>query len=173
MCSRLFAESIVFMNTIAWCNWLTRRTQLLLLMKEPKEIVQVGALELRFLLDGDDTDQRLVVFEFSVPPGARVPAPHYHEAVDEMVYGLAGSMTTTVAGQGRTLGAGDSCFIPRGVVHHHANLGTETATLLTVLTPAYIGPAYFRELGALLQAGGPPDPARVQEIMAKCGLIVA
>ncbi|WP_198172504.1 cupin domain-containing protein [Hymenobacter ginkgonis] len=44
-------------------------------MQEPKEIIHVGALELRFLLDGDDTNQRLVVFEFSVPPGQRCP-PH-------------------------------------------------------------------------------------------------
>lgn len=138
-----------------------------------KETIHVGALELRFLLDGDDTGQRQVVFEFSVPPGARVPAPHYHEEVDELLYGLAGTMTTTVAGQVRQLGPGDSCFIPRGVVHHHTNLGAETATVLTVLTPAHIGPAYFRELGALLAAGGPPDPARVQAIMARYGLVVA
>jgi len=142
-------------------------------MNEPKEIIRVGALELRFFLDGDDTDQRMVVFEFSVPPGAKVPAPHYHQDVDELIYGLAGSMTTTVAGQVRQLGPGESCFIPRGVVHHHTNLGSETATVLTVLTPATIGPAYFRELGALLQAGGPPDPAQVQTIMAKYGLVVA
>lgn len=142
-------------------------------MNEPKEIINVGALQLRFLLDGDDTNQQMVVFEFSVPPGAKVPAPHYHEGVDELVYGLAGTMSTTVGGLVQAIGPGDRCFIPRGVVHHHANGGTETATLLTVLTPASIGPAYFRELAALLQTGGPPDPARVQEIMAKHGLVVA
>lgn len=142
-------------------------------MTQPKEIIRVGALELRFLLDGDDTNQGMVVFEFSVPPGAKVPAPHYHEGVDELLYGLAGTMTTTVAGRVRTLQPGDSCFIPRGVVHHHTNLGPDTATVLTVLTPATIGPAYFRELGALLAGGGPPDPARVQAIMARYGLVVA
>ena len=142
-------------------------------MQEPKEIVRVGALELRFLLDGDDTGQQMVVFEFTVPPGARVPAPHYHEGVDELVYGLAGTMSTTVDGVLRSIGPGDRCFVPRGAVHHHANHGSDAATLLTVLTPAAIGPAYFRELATLLQAGGPPDPARVQEIMARHGLVVA
>jgi len=142
-------------------------------MTEPKEIICVGALELRFLLDGNDTDERMVVFEFSVPPGAKVPALHYHTEIDELVYSLASTMSTTIGGLVQDVGTGDQCFIPRGVVHHHTNLGTETATLLTVLTPATIGPAYFRELGALLQAGGPPDPARVQEIMTKYGLVVA
>jgi quercetin dioxygenase-like cupin family protein len=142
-------------------------------MNEPKEIVRVGALELRFLLDGDDTNQAMVVFEFSVPPGAKVPAPHYHQGVDELVYGLAGTMTTTVNGVVRSLGPGAQCFIPRGMVHQHTNIGTETATVLTVLTPATIGPAYFRELGALLQADGPPDPEQVRAVMARYGLVVA
>ena len=141
-------------------------------MKEPKEIIRVAGLELRFLLDGDDTNQQMVVFEFSIPPGAKVPAPHYHEAVDELVYGLTGTMTTRLGDQMHAVGPGDQVFVPRGTVHHHTNLGSETATVLTVLTPANIGPAYFRELAALLQAG-PPDPAQVQAVMARYGLVVA
>ncbi|MGI4863353.1 MAG: cupin domain-containing protein [Janthinobacterium lividum] len=141
-------------------------------MREPKEILHHGGLELRFLLDGDDTNQRMVVFEFSVPPGARVPAPHYHEGVDELVYGLAGTMTTCLGDEVHAVGPGDQVFVPRGTVHHDANLSAETATVLTVLTPAAIGPAYFRALGALLQAG-PPDPAQVKELMARYGLVVA
>ena len=56
-------------------------------LSEPRETSRVGALEPYFLLDGDDTDQRMEVFGFLVPPRARVPAPHYHEAVDKLVYG--------------------------------------------------------------------------------------
>ncbi len=40
-----------------------------------------------------------------------------------------------------------------------------------MLSPALIGPAYFRDMAALL-AGGPPDPARVAEVMRRHGLIV-
>ncbi len=43
----------------------------------------------------------------------------------------------------------------------------------TMLTPALIGPAYFREIAALLAAGGPPDPAKVAEVMAGHGLVAA
>ena len=43
---------------------------------------------------------------------------------------------------------------------------------LAVLTPALIGPAYFREMVAVLAGGGPPDPARVAEVMRRHGLIV-
>jgi hypothetical protein len=39
-----------------------------------------------------------------------------------------------------------------------------------VLTPA-LGAAYFRELAALLSAGGPPDLAKVKDIMQRYGLV--
>ncbi len=44
-------------------------------MAPPKEIIQIGQIEIRFLLDSDDTAVRLSMFEFLVPAGARVPAP--------------------------------------------------------------------------------------------------
>jgi quercetin dioxygenase-like cupin family protein len=141
-------------------------------MTPPKEIIRIGPIEIRFLLDGDDTGGRLSVFEFVVPPGARVPAPHYHEQVDEVAYGLGGVLTFTVDGRANSIGPGDRCFIPRGVVHHFVNDGSEPTRTLSVLTPATIGPAYFRDMAALLAAGAPPDPARVAEVMRRHGLIV-
>ena len=140
-------------------------------MAVPKETIRLGQVEVRFLLDSDDTAGRMSMFEFLVPPGARVPAAHYHEHVDEAAYGLEGGRTFTVGGEVHELGAGDRCFIPRGVVHHFVNAGTEPSRTLAVLTPARIGPAYFRDMAALLD-GGPPDPARVAEVMRRHGLVV-
>ena len=141
-------------------------------MTPPKEIIRVGPIEIRFLLDGNDTAGRLSMFEFLVPPGVRVPAPHYHEQVDEVAYGLGGVLTFTVDGRATAIGPGDRCFIPRAAVHHFANAGTETTRTLSGLTPATIGPAYFRDMAALFAAGGPPDPVRVAEVMRRHGLIV-
>ena len=141
-------------------------------MTPPKEIIRIGQIEIRFLLDGDDTAGRLSVFEVVVPPGARVPAPHYHEQVDEVAYGLEGELTFTVDGRANRIGPGDHCFIGRGAVHHFVNAGAEPTRTLSVLTPATIGPAYFRDMAALFAAGGPPDPARVAEVMRRHGLIV-
>lgn len=141
-------------------------------MTTPKETIKLGQIEIRFLLDGDDTDGRQCAFEFIVPPGARVPAAHYHEHVDEIAYGLEGVLTFTVDGVAHQLGPGDSVFVPRGVAHHFVNTGTETTRTLAVLTPADIGPAYFQDIAALLAADGPPDPAKVAEVMRRHGLIV-
>ena len=140
-------------------------------MVPPKEIIRVGQLEISFLLDGDDTAGSLVMFELLVPPGARVPAPHYHERVDEAAYGLEGILDLTVDGRRIEIGSGDRCFIPRGSVHHFINTGEKPTRTLFVLSPALIGPDYFREIAALL-AGGPPDPAQVAEVMRRHGLIV-
>jgi quercetin dioxygenase-like cupin family protein len=138
-------------------------------MPAPKEIIRIGPIEIRFLLDGDDTAGRLSMFEFLVAPGARVPVPHYHEHVDEVAYGLEGVLTFTVDGRSIELKPGDNCFIPRGAVHHFINNGPERT--LSVLTPASIGPAYFRDMAALL-VSGPPDPPRIAEVMRRHGLIV-
>jgi quercetin dioxygenase-like cupin family protein len=140
-------------------------------MMPPKEIIPIGQLEIRFLLDGDDTAESLVLFELLVPPGARVPVPHYHEHVDETAYGLDGVLALTVDGRRIEIGPGDRCFIPRGAVHQFLNAGLKPSRTLFALSPALIGPAYFREIAALL-ASGPPDPAQMAEVMHRHGLIV-
>lgn len=136
-----------------------------------KELIRIGQLELNFLLDGDDTNNQMVMFELTIPAGAKVPVAHYHVDVDEALYGLEGEVSSIVDGKHVTIGPGDHYFIPRGVVHHHDNKGTTMAKALCVLTPASIGPAYFREIGAAIKPGVPPDPAVINEIMNKHGLI--
>jgi quercetin dioxygenase-like cupin family protein len=137
------------------------------------KVVRIGALELRFLVDETQGSGDLVMFEFVVPADARVPAPHYHRGVDEAVYGLEGKLTTTLDGQKHELGPGDAVLIPRGRVHHHENPHAGTARALVVLTPGSIGRRYFEEVAEAVNAPGKPDPARLQEIMLRHGLVPA
>ena len=139
---------------------------------ESGEVVRIGELELRFLVDERQGAGDMVMFEFVVPPNARVPVPHFHESVDEAVYGLSGPLTTMLDGVAHEVRAGDVVFIPRGAVHHHANPHDETARALIVMTPGSIGRRYFEEMAAEV-AGGRPDPARVMEIMRRHGLVPA
>ncbi len=139
--------------------------------RQPKETIHIGALQVRILLDGQDTNQGLVMFEFIIPPGAKVPVPHYHQEVDEVLYGLEGVTTSLVDGKKIETGPGQSVFIPRGAVHYHDNHSQQTAKSLCILTPSSIGPAYFREMSELLKAGGPPDPKKATQIMIRHGLI--
>src|ERR1700712_5537530 len=142
-------------------------------MSAPAQLVKIGQLELNFLFDGTDPQNPFVLFEFLIPPGAKVPVPHYHKHVDEVLYGLEGITTSTVNGEVIYIAPGDRLFIPRGAVHHHDNKTDQPAKTLCVLTPCDININYFRELGAIIQPGVPPDPAKAAEIMNRYGLIPA
>jgi hypothetical protein len=52
---------------------------------------------------------------------------------------------------------------------HRDNEGTQTARALVVLTPD-IGAQYFRDVAAVVNAGGPPDRAKLMEVMSRYGL---
>jgi quercetin dioxygenase-like cupin family protein len=136
-------------------------------------VVRIGALELRFLVDETQGSGGLVMFEFVVPAGARVPAPHYHERVDEAVYGLEGTLTATVGGRQHEIQPGDVVLIPRGSVHHHENLLGETARVLIVLTPGSIGRRYFEEVAAVVNVPGKPDMLQMNNVMRRHGLVPA
>jgi len=106
---------------------------------EGPRVIHLGQIEVRFLLENKDTDGRLAAFEFTVPAGVKVPAPHSHAHYDETIYGLAGVMTFTVNGRPTDLSPGEACFIPRGAVHGFNNLKPVPAKALAVATPALIG----------------------------------
>ena len=137
------------------------------------DVVKIGGFELRFLVDETQSSGNVVVFEFAIPPNGRVPAAHYHKDVDEVVYGLEGTMTSTLGDKKYELRNGDSLFIPRGSVHTHENFGTDTAKALAVLTPGSIGRKYFEEIGEAVNVPGKPDIEKIKEIMLRHGLVPA
>src|SRR5512139_433847 len=86
------------------------------------DIIRIGQLGIKFLLEAADTNGSVAMFEFTVPVGAKVPLPHSHERYDETIYGVEGVLTFTVDGRTVPIGPGESCFIPRGAVHGFDNL---------------------------------------------------
>ena len=55
------------------------------------------------------------------------------------------------------------------------NHGSQEAKSLCVISPALLGPEYFREAAEILKAGsgGPPDRAKMAELMRRYGLTLA
>jgi len=137
------------------------------------EIIRIGQIGIQFLLEATDTDGAVAMFEFTVPAGAKVPLPHSHQHYDETIYGVAGVITFTVEGQAVEIGPGESFFIPRGAVHGFNNLQQTDAKALAIITPALIGPEFFSETAAIVNAGGPPDVEKLKAVMLKHGLVPA
>jgi quercetin dioxygenase-like cupin family protein len=141
-----------------------------------EETIRIGPLGIRFLLTGDDTNGSASVFEVTVPAGQKLAAPaHKNDAYEEVLYGIEGVLTWTIDGKAFEVGPGQAVCIPRGAVHRFDNLGTKDAKQLSIITPAIMGPAYFREAGEVVNAaaGGPPDVARMVEVFRRHGMTIA
>jgi quercetin dioxygenase-like cupin family protein len=137
------------------------------------EVIQVGQVTIRFLLEAADTNGSVAMFEFGVPVGAKVPVPHSHRHYDETIYGLEGVLTFTVEGTAVDMLPSETCCIPRGAVHGFDNLGQTDAKGLAVITPALLGPDFFREAAAIVNAGGRPDLEKLKAVLTRHGLIPA
>lgn len=137
-----------------------------------REEIRVGELAIRFLLEGEQSAGSVAVFEFDVPAGSKVAAPHSHDGYEETIYALEGTLVWTVEGQAHEVGPGEVLCIPRGAVHQFANVGKLGAKALAIVTPGILGPDYFREVAAVLDAaaGGPPDLAAIAAVMRRHGL---
>jgi quercetin dioxygenase-like cupin family protein len=140
------------------------------------ETISLGPLVVRFLLTGENSGGTVAVFEVVVPAGQRLMAPaHSHNHFEETIYGVHGVLTWTVDGKLIDVAPGQALCIPRGAVHRFDNNGTEDVKVLCAITPAAIGPEYFRESAEAVSAaaGGPPDRAKMIEIMRRHGLTPA
>jgi quercetin dioxygenase-like cupin family protein len=140
------------------------------------ETIHLGPLAVRFLLTGDHSSGSIAAFEVVVPAAQKLAAPaHSHDHYEETIYGIAGVLTWTVGGTPIDVGPGQALCIPRGAIHRFDNAGSEDARALCVITPAAIGPQYFREAAQAINAaaGGPPDRAKMAEIMRRHGLTPA
>lgn len=133
--------------------------------------INIGQLEIRYLVDGSERGG-LGLFEMSVPSGAHVPPPHSHTDNEECVYVLSGVLRYSVDDETRDLGPGEWMSTPRGAVHQFSNPGSETARVLVMMTPD-IGEQYFHDVANVVGAGGPPNPAKLLEVMTRYGLVPA
>jgi quercetin dioxygenase-like cupin family protein len=140
-----------------------------------KETVQVGAIGVKFLVDADDSDGSVTVFECSVPADAKVPAAHSHDAFEETIYGLAGVCTWTVDGERHEVAPGEALCIRRGQIHGFANEGSLEVKFLAIASPGVFGPSYFHDMAEVIaaSAGGPPDLDAIGAVMRRHGLTPA
>jgi len=131
--------------------------------------INIGQLGIRYLVDGSQSES-MGMFELIVPPGSNVPPPHSHSNNEEIVYVLEGKLRYTVGAETRDLAPGQSMRTPKGTVHGFSNPFDHPARALIVLSPD-IGAQYFKDIAAVVGAGGPPDKIALAAVMSQYGLV--
>ena len=141
-----------------------------------EQTIKIGPIGIRFLLTGEDSGGSVSMFEVLVPAGQKLVAPaHKNDAYEEILYGIEGVLTWTVDGESIEVGPGQALCIPRGAIHRFDNFGNEDVKQLAVISPAIMGPAYFREAAEDINAatGGSPDRAKMTDIFRRHGMTLA
>jgi len=97
------------------------------------------------------------VIETVAQPGGG-PPPHRHNREDEIFYILEGSFEMLLGEQTFAASAGESIFLPRGVVHTFRNIGAAPGRILVVTVPG--------GFDAFVADAGVPcaDPAAVPQV---------
>jgi mannose-6-phosphate isomerase-like protein (cupin superfamily) len=135
------------------------------------ETIRVGEMSVTFLKTRHETAGTLDLFELIIPPQRSVLIPHTHREYDEVIFGMNGIVTWTVAGQEILVGHGEKLSIPRGTPHFFINLHSTTARLMCLQTPGLLGPEYFREVAVHFGKDGKPDIAGISAVMMRYGVI--
>ena len=94
----------------------------------------IEALRVRLLATGESTSEATCVIEI-VNPGPGGPPLHTHFAHDEWYFVLQGRYRFRIGDRVEEGGPGTFTYVPRGVVHAFASVGTEEGRLLSTSVP--------------------------------------
>lgn len=143
-------------------------------MTDKYEPVHLGPITIHFSVEAEDSGGSVTVSRCDVLAGSGVPFAHSHDAFEETIYGIEGTVTFTIDGDAVDIGPGEAVCIRRGQVHSFA-AGGEDVSFLAIATPGVFGRTYFQEMAGVFAAagGGPPDPDAVHRVMLRHGLTPA
>ena len=98
--------------------------------------------QLRWLSHPPSTGARqLTVIDVTLAPGKGHDF-HKHPDQEEVLYVVAGKVEQWVDREKHMLGAGDSAFVPAGMVHASFNAGDGDAKIVAILGPCVGGGGY-------------------------------
>ena len=115
-------------------------------------LVFPGAITVKILLSGSQTNGNLAIFEDIVEPGVG-PGRHIHHLQDETFFFLEGKFIAEIGGQTFNCNPGDIAFIPKGTVHAFKNIGDTPGRLRYMFSPAETIEDMFREFYNVLEEG--------------------
>jgi quercetin dioxygenase-like cupin family protein len=116
-------------------------------------------------------DADLLEVEASYGPAGRPPPAHLHPRQAERFEVLSGTLTARVAGEERTLSAGDTLDIPAGTAHQMWNSSSEGARVRWETRPAGRTEEWFRVIDREIAAAGGkmPSPLTMAPLLEEYG----
>ncbi len=128
----------------------------------------LGSIGVRFMLDGERSEQRFSLVEHPMSPRALAAPLHRHTREDEYSYVLEGRMGALLGEQVVEAGPGELVMKPRNQWHTFWNAGEEPCRILEIISPAGFE-VFFAELddlGGSLNAA----PEAMAELSQRYGL---
>lgn len=107
------------------------------------------------------TGESSQLVEMTIPVGGDIGSEVHH--VDQHLIFTHGTCKAIVAGEERTINAGDICIVPQGTKHNFINTGKEKLRLFTVYAPAEHDPKSVhktKEEGDKLEDEGKDEPPK-------------
>ena len=128
----------------------------------------LGSIGVRWMIDGDETAERLSLVEHPMSARALAAPLHLHTREDEYSFVLEGRMGALLGDDVVEAGPGDLVHKPRNQWHTFWNAGDEPCRILEIIAPAGFE-RFFQELDAL---GGAlkADPAELAALNERYGL---
>src|SRR5918998_5227944 len=143
----------------------------IVLSPDEGEMVVMGGLGVRFMIEGDQSGGGFALVEHPIAPRVLAAPMHTHQHEDEYTYVLEGEIGDQVGEEVRVATPGDLVFKPRGIPHAFWNAGAEPARALEIISPAGFE-RYFAEIAPLFPPAnqGPLDEEAVDAVRDKYGL---
>ena len=111
-----------------------------------------GAITLKILLSGRDSDGSIAVFEDIFQPCVG-PGRQIHHGQDKTFFFLEGSFDVEIDSTRHRMRPGDVALVPRGTVHAFSNVGDTVGRLCYVFSPALKMEGMFRAFYAAVPGG--------------------
>ena len=130
----------------------------------------IGSIGVRFMIDGNEADERFSLVEHPMSARALAAPLHRHTREDEYSFVLEGRMGALLGDDVVEAGPGDLVFKPRNQWHTFWNAGDEPCRILELISPAGFE-RFFRELvdmGGIAQV----EPEAFAQLTARYGLEV-
>ena len=64
-----------------------------------KDEIRMGGIAVRYLVEGQEANNTVAMFEFDVAPGSKVPGPHSHDGYEETAYRTGGRSARRLRGR--------------------------------------------------------------------------